>query len=200
MSDIFSELTLFDSAGHSPDVSTIVLWAAIILLVSQTLFLVLTKLMGMNDVSQNLETEKNKEYKTWAAKGVSPWFVLFCDVVNSSLYGPIVEEFVFRFLLMKKILVEVFHFPPQHANVIQAAVFGSMHMTNSVFSVQSVAYSNLQALSSGISGLVSGWVYIQSNSILPSLLSHMLNNFLASSSEVYGYMKYLQHQSTTKTK
>lgn len=186
------DLLSFNKSKPTPGMYTILLYTAIILVVSQLIFLVLTKMIGVDDVNSDIDNEKDKEYEKWAEKNVSPWALLASEIFNSTIYSPVAEELVFRVVLMKYICVDKYGIGPVQANVIQATAFGAMHLTNTAFSTQTSKYTNLQTLSASITGLVSGWAYVQTNSILPSLFSHMINNASAGTSEVLGYFKYLK--------
>lgn len=191
--DIFQEFILFDTSRPAPSFSVICIYACGIIILSQVIFMVLLKIMKISNVNDSLDKEKVKEYEDWKKKGISPWFVLVSDVINSTVYGPVAEELFFRVLLMKFICVKYFKISPGIANIIQSVIFGTMHVTNGVFSIQTQKYSNIQALSAGISGLVSGYGYSSSNSIFSPLLAHMLNNLIASGSEIWGYHQYLKN-------
>jgi membrane protease YdiL (CAAX protease family) len=139
-----------------------------------------------------LEKEKEKEYAEWQKRKLSPWAVAASELLNSTIYSPIAEELTFRLVLMKFVAIKTFNMSVWGANIFQASVFGIMHLTNSVYSTQTQGYTNLQTLSATISGLVSGWVYMKSNSILPPLLAHIINNGSAGLTEVVGYIKFIR--------
>jgi membrane protease YdiL (CAAX protease family) len=113
------------------------------------------------------------------------------ETTSGVLYSPIAEEFVFKFLLMKKLLHEYFKFSPMSSNIIQSLCFGVLHKSNSIFSNQTQSFTNIQGLCATINGFISGWVYQKSNSIIPCLLAHMINNAVAGVSEVVGYSDFL---------
>ena len=60
-------------------------------------------------------------------------------------------------------------------------------MTNAVVSDQQLNRTIIQSIMSGIAGLISGYTYMYTNSILTPLISHMINNALASGSQVVDY-------------
>ena len=74
---------------------------------------------------------------------------------------PIVEELVFRCIVIE-CLVKVVH--PAGAIVLSALVFGVLHGTG------------VQVLGACLLGLVFGWIYYQTRSVLPSILLHVFNN------------------------
>lgn len=190
---MLSELLLFDSSLPAPSMSDIFIYTIGILIVSNLVFVVLCSAFGVN-VNDSLDKEKSKEYIEWKKRKLSPWSVLASEIVNSAIYSPIAEELAFRVLLMKYICMNRLGMDFWTANIIQATVFGGIHLTNNVFSTQSKKYTNLQTLSALITGLVSGWAYYKCNSILPSLLSHVINNGVAGVSEAMGYWLALRHQ------
>lgn len=182
---------LFDESRPAPSMYTVLIYTVGILVASNLVFVVLCALVGV-DANDSLGKEKDKEYVEWAKRKLSPWSVLASEIVNSSLYSPIAEELTFRLLLMKIVCMERLRLSPTMAIIIQGVVFGTMHLTNSVFSIQSGRYTVLQTISALITGLISGWTYYHTNSILPALFSHVLNNASAGLSEVWGYHRYLK--------
>ena len=74
---------------------------------------------------------------------------------------PILEEIVFRRILIEILIKEV---NPAIAIVISALVFGVLHG------------QPVQMLGATLLGLLFGWIYYQSKSILPSILIHIINN------------------------
>jgi membrane protease YdiL (CAAX protease family) len=58
-------------------------------------------------------------------------------------------------------------------------MFGLMHMSNVVASDQQMKKTMLQTLSATIGGLIAGWSYMYTNSILTPIMSHMINNIIA---------------------
>jgi len=199
--NLFDDILLYDSSRPAPSITEILLWTGVILVVSNVIFMTVCALFGV-DSSDTLDKEKDKEYVEWAKNNVSPWAVASSELLNSSIYSPIAEELAFRVLLLKFICVRGLKLNFWVANFIQASVFGTMHMSNVTFTTQTKNYTYLQSISAGISGLISGFVYRQSNSILPSLIAHMLNNASAGISEVVGYVKYRKdnQQSSSKRK
>jgi membrane protease YdiL (CAAX protease family) len=187
--NLFDILLLYDESLPAPTITEILIWTGVILVVSNVIFIAICALFGV-DSSETLDKEKDKEYVEWSKNGVSPWAVASSEILNSSIYSPIAEELAFRVLLLKILCVRGLKLDFWVSNFIQASIFGTMHLSNVTFTTQTKNYTYLQAISAGISGLVSGFVYKQSNSILPSLIAHVLNNASAGMSEVIGYVKY----------
>lgn len=178
---------LFNPNLPHPDIGEIIKYTAQILILGNVLFIVTCKILGISE--SDVIDEKEKRERDWKEAKISPIKLLLGDLVNSTLYSPIAEELTFRYFLMKIILVQKFGIDPVLSNIIQGSLFGLMHMTNSITSSQSVKYSTIQSISAGINGMISGMIYIKSNSIIPSLLAHMIHNGSASFSEFYDYYR-----------
>lgn len=191
---LLDDLLLYDSSRSAPNITEILLWTGVILVISNIIFTAICAIFGVNS-SDTLDKEKDKEYVEWMKHDVSPWAIVSSEILNSSIYSPIAEELAFRVLLLKIICIRGLKLDFWLSNFIQASIFGAMHMSNVTFTTQTKNYTYLQSLSAGISGLVSGFVYRQSNSILPSLIAHMLNNAGAGMSEVVGYIRYRKNKS-----
>ena len=191
--DLLNALVLYDESLPAPSVSEIIIWTAVILVVSNIIFIVLCTLVGINP-NQTLDDEKEKEYQKWYKNNVSPFIVGLGEVLGSTIYSPIAEELTFRFLLLKLICIRKLNMNFWIANMLQATVFGFMHVSNVSFTTQTKKYTVLQSISAAISGAVSGFAYKQCNSILPSLLAHMLNNGAAGAGEIFGYISYKNKQ------
>jgi len=187
--DLLNALILFDTSKPSPALLDILIYTSAILIISNLVFVVLCSLFGI-DSNKTLDTEKNKEFEEWSKKNIAPWTVAFTELLNTTIYSPIAEEITFRLLLMKVGCVIGAGMNPWTANIIQAIIFGVMHLSNIVHTTQTTKYTVLQTISAMISGFVSGWVYIKCNSLLPSLLAHMINNGVAGLTELIGYLKY----------
>ena len=84
---------------------------------------------------------------------------------------------------------------PAGANFLQAIVFGLMHMSNVVSSDQQLNKTVLQTVSSTIGGLIAGWSYMYTNSLLTPIMSHMINNIIATSSDMMEYSMFYAKQS-----
>jgi membrane protease YdiL (CAAX protease family) len=189
---MLEELLLFDSSKPAPDWTNVFIYSAVIIIATQLTFMALTKLMGIDNVNIELDSEKDNEYAEWQKKNISPWSVLFTEIVSSSIYSPIAEELMFRVLLMKFVFSKQLGLNNWTSNILQSLIFGGMHLTNTVFSTQTSKYTKLQTLSATIAGLISGWTYYHTNSIMPSLIAHFINNASAGMSEVIGYSKHLR--------
>jgi membrane protease YdiL (CAAX protease family) len=103
-----------------------------------------------------------------------------------------VEELFFRFLFLKLILIKIFKFNFHTANFFHAVIFGSLHMTNAIVADQEFNRTVMQSIMAGIGGLISGYTYKYTNTILTPLLSHFINNMLSAGSEFIEYSRYYE--------
>ena len=190
---LFNELLKFDPNKDVSDTKSQILAAIGILLFSNMSFIVLMKVFAKDllNKSENDEKEELKEYKE---KEISPTNLYLSDCLNSVLYAPIVEELVFRFFIFKTILYRKFNMNIHSANILQAFIFGGFHITNSTFGEQRLSTTIVQVIAATISGIINGYSYIYTNSILPSILAHILNNLLATHSNYVSYKDYLENK------
>ena len=191
--NMLETVLLFDENKPAPSLYEILIYTVVILVSTLIIFSVLCKVLRI-DTDKPLDTHQNNEYEKWDKNGLSPAKILVTEVLSSTLYAPIAEELVFRVLLTKFLLVKGLGINKHISILIEAILFGSLHLTNQVYSNQDKNFTYLQSLSATIAGIVSGYVYIQSNSILPSLFAHMINNGIASIEEVIGYNNYLKNK------
>ena len=145
----------------------------------------------VDDYHQDIDIE----FTSYKQKAVSPLIFGVSEMINGGIYAPIVEELFFRFLLFKIIFIKIFRMNPSGANILQAIVFGLMHMSNVVSSDQQLNKTILQTVSSSIGGLIAGWSYMYTNSLLTPIMSHMINNIIATSSDMMEYSMFYAKQS-----
>jgi membrane protease YdiL (CAAX protease family) len=89
--------------------------------------------------------------------------LLILGIVNLCLFAPILEEILFRGFISKSLLP----YGSAFAIVSSAILFGIMH-------------GNLvQAIPTILLGLVLGYIRVQANSVIPTILIHSVNNILA---------------------
>lgn len=88
-----------------------------------------------------------------------PLYLDFC------LLGPIMEEFAFRGVLLGGLLRMRCH--PWLAILLSAIVFSAFHISPITF------------LGITVSGIVYGWLFWRTKSLLPSILGHLINNAIA---------------------
>jgi len=184
---LFNELIYFDPSKPSPTFINQIVIGISIMLFSNIVFSVIVKTFGKK-IESKMAEESNNEYKNYNEKDINPSNLLISDLINSVAYAPITEELFFRFFLFKTLLYRKLKFNVHVANMIQAFTFGAFHITNSVFGEQEEITTFVQILSASISGLINGYAYYYFNSITPCIVSHLLNNLMATH---YNYKQYL---------
>lgn len=97
----------------------------------------------------------------------SNWVGILCIAV----LGPVLEELLFRGAITRILLNE---YKPGLAILFSALIFGIFHINPA------------QVLSATLIGLVLGWMYYKTASLIPCILLHVLNNSLS----VYLSLKY----------
>ncbi|NDV63756.1 CPBP family intramembrane glutamic endopeptidase [Bacteroides sp. 224] len=90
----------------------------------------------------------------------SNWLGILCV----ALLGPILEELLFRGAVTKILLAQ---YTPTKAIIISALIFGLFHINPA------------QVFSATLIGLLLGWMYYKTASLLPCILLHVLNNSLS---------------------
>jgi membrane protease YdiL (CAAX protease family) len=181
------ELLLFDTTKPMADFGVILAVAVCAVILNNIVFSLILSKTSMKD---SLGDEENTEYEALKEKGISPALLGVSEVLNSGIYAPLVEELFFRFLLFKVLMVKTFNLNIHTANILHAVIFGSLHMTNAVMSDQGINKTILQSIASATGGLISGYTYVYTNSILTPLLSHFLNNMIATGHEMIDYMHF----------
>ena len=92
-------------------------------------------------------------------------------ILAIAIVGPILEELLFRGAITKALLQK---FSPGKAIFISALIFGIFHI------------NPVQILPAFLIGLLLGWIYYKTASLIPCILMHILNNSLS----VYLNLKY----------
>lgn len=92
-------------------------------------------------------------------------------ILAIAIVGPVLEELLFRGAITKALLQE---YNPMKAILISALLFGIFHI------------NPIQMLPAFLIGLLLGWVYYKTASLIPCILMHVLNNSLS----VYLSIKY----------
>lgn len=90
----------------------------------------------------------------------SGWMGIFCIAV----LGPVLEELLFRGAITKVLLRE---YSPAQAITFSALIFGVFHL------------NPVQVVAASLIGLLLGWIYYKSASLVPCILLHVLNNSLS---------------------
>jgi membrane protease YdiL (CAAX protease family) len=188
---LMNELIHFDPSKPTAPYSVQILVAVAIVILTNLVYKTIMKFFPTT-VNDNVDEDRKFEYSALKNKGVSVSKLALAEIFNGTIYAPIAEELFFRFFLMKILFVRKLKMNVHIANVAQASIFGVLHLTNTVYSDQGPRFSAAQSLSSFIIGLISGVSYIQTNSILPALIAHMINNLWACTYQVQSYKGYLE--------
>ena len=88
--------------------------------------------------------------------------ITFPNVLNICLLAPIAEEITFRGVLLGGLLR--MHCQPWLAILLSAIIFGAIHMSPMTF------------LGVTIGGVIYGWLFWRTRSILPCIIAHIVNN------------------------
>ena len=185
------ELLLFDVTKSMDDYSTILIVAISAVIFNNILYNVFMRNMPM-DYNEVLSDEQGREFDSYKEKKISPVVLGVSELINSGIYAPMVEELFFRFLFLKLILIKIFKFNFHTANFFHAVIFGSLHMTNAIVADQEFNRTVMQSIMAGIGGLIAGYTYKYTNTILTPLLSHFINNMLSAGSEFIDYSRYYE--------
>ena len=105
----------------------------------------------------------------------SGWTGILCIV----LLGPILEEFVFRRAVMKALLQK---YSPAVSILISGLLFGVVHLNPA------------QIVNASIMGFLLAWIYWRTQSLIPCILIHVLNNSLS----VYLNLNYPEAETTAE--
>ena len=111
----------------------------------------LTELLGVPD--NMTDTFGEMSNNAWAL-----WVMAFL--------GPISEEICFRYGVAGSLLEEI-PSSPNVAIIVSALLFGLIHMNPA------------QMVGATLLGLYFGWLYAKTRSVIPSLVCHVFNNFVA---------------------
>lgn len=88
----------------------------------------------------------------------------FWGIIAVTLFGPFIEELIFRGAITRFLLEK---YNPKSAIVISALIFGLVHM------------NPVQIIGGFFMGLLLGWIYYKTKSILPVFIVHVINNSLS---------------------
>lgn len=185
------ELLLFDVTKPMANYSTIILVAVSAVLLNNIIYTVYMR----NATSRYMNTlveEQGREFDVYKDKQISPLVLGVSEFINSGIYAPMVEELFFRFLFLKIVLIKIFKFDFHTANFFHAVIFGALHMTNAVVSDQEINRTIIQSVMAGFGGLIAGYTYLYTNTILTPLLSHFINNMMSAGSEFIDYSKHYE--------
>lgn len=92
-------------------------------------------------------------------------------ILSIAILGPVLEELLFRGAITRVLLKK---YNPTKAIILSALVFGIFHLNPA------------QIVTATLIGLLLGWIYYKTASLIPCILIHILNNSLS----VYMGLKY----------
>lgn len=95
----------------------------------------------------------------------------FIGAMTISVFAPLLEEVLFRGAIQGYMMR---HFRPWTAIICSALVFGIIHM------------NPVQVVYATLLGVILGWIYYRTGSLLPVILGHVLNNSVATVSMLLG--------------
>jgi len=177
------ELIKFDPSKPMASVPIQIIVTLAIMILSNILFRLFLKLWP-NTIYNDMYDDRVQEYTSLENKQIGVLAFATSEILNGSLYAPVAEELFFRFFLFKTVFVAKLNMNPHMANLLQATIFGGLHLTNTIYSEQVTRMSVIQSFSSAIIGLLSGYAYMYTNSILPATFAHILNNVNATVIEI----------------
>ena len=96
----------------------------------------------------------------------------FVGAITISVFAPLLEEVLFRGAIQGYMMR---HFKPWTAIICSALVFGLIHM------------NPVQVVYATLLGVIFGWIYYRTGSLLPVILGHVLNNSVATISLLLGF-------------
>jgi membrane protease YdiL (CAAX protease family) len=197
MITVWDELLKFDPTLPSASGQHLIV-ATLAILVLTTLIFRVSLIFFPDTIKDNVVDDKKLEYKELKRKKVNPQTLIFGELLNGSILPSLQEELLFRFVLLKLVLFRGLKMNIHLANFLQAIIFGSCHMGNAIYSEQTTRISFIQSISASITGLICGYSYYYTNSIIPSIAAHMINNIFASYDQVSAYKSYLRETRTNK--
>jgi predicted Abi (CAAX) family protease len=169
------DVFVFDETSSQWKCPEIILGSLCIVIISQILTLVVCKSIGI-DIEKDIQTEKDKMIKSWKDSDTNLALIISSEILGTIIYPSLAEELVFKFFIMKKILVEIYGINPYISNVIQSILFSLTHYINVLAIKQDRKYTSIQLISTFITGIVGGIFYIKSNNLAVPILAHMINN------------------------
>ena len=91
-------------------------------------------------------------------------------IIAAVIVAPIGEEIIFRGMITKLLLEE---YRPTKAIIISALIFGIIH------------FNPAQIPGAIIAGILLGWLYYKTRSVIPGIILHFINNAVAVLSTIY---------------
>ena len=130
-----------------------------------SVLLVFASMFALNIFVQSFELED------MLAKQMNALSHNLVGALTISLFAPLLEEALFRGAIQGYMMR---HFKPWTAIICSALVFGLVHM------------NPVQVVYATCLGVIFGWIYYRTGSLLPVILGHVLNNSIATILTVSG--------------
>ena len=182
---LFDEILRFDAKKPAASFKNQALVAGLM-----ALWLWVSPLVSSALISEkSLERETLREYNWRVKNGVTPGRQMAVGILRRSFYSSVSEELLFRVIVLKCLVYKV-GMKSWQANILQAVVFGSLHMTNAVTRQQGVKTSVCQSVIASVSFWLYGWSFMTTNSIWPALVVHMFGNLYFSTGDSLSYEEF----------
>lgn len=181
----------FNEQEPTIDTEHIVYYTVAILVLETLTTTVINKILYDTHKTTIVE-EQNTEYKTYKDKNIPLPNVFINELTNSVFFSPIAEEFVFKIFVLKIICTKYLKLNSHVSNILQSILFSLLHLSNYMITNQTKIYNTVQCVSALFSSMVTGYVYIHTNSILPPLIAHILINLFSSINTLINYNIYIK--------
>jgi len=178
-----------ESKDNKLEFNNIIIITVCILLFSQVITMAICKILNI-DIEEDIDKNTDKLIKKWHELGLNVYNIIIGEFLGSVLYSPIAEEFVYKFLLIKYLLVNKYGINPFISCFIQSLIFSITHYSNLILTEQNPKFNKIQIINAFVSSFISGIFYIQYNSLIPCILAHIVNNGLASVNDIIKFVNY----------
>jgi len=182
-SDVFREILLFDTSRpdskFTKDFSVAV---AIFLITYITVYISLKVYLAASGSSQRKYNDITyngflKSMDSLDKKHITKDKFLLLGTLGSSIWPAINEELLFRFIVLKVVLVGKLKLNIHLAVFISALLFALVHYNNWFRTDATMAESHVQVLQTFMLGILFGYSYYYTNNIITPMMAHFFNNF-----------------------
>lgn len=182
-SDVFREILLFDTSRpdskFTKDFSVAV---AIFLITYITVYISLKVYLAASGSSQRKYNDITyngflKSMDSLEKKHITKDKFLLLGTLGSSIWPAINEELLFRFIVLKVVLVGKLKLNIHLAVFISALLFALVHYNNWFRTDATMAESHVQVLQTFMLGILFGYSYYYTNNIITPMMAHFFNNF-----------------------
>ena len=129
-------------------------------------------------ISKDYNNRESMLEKLLVSKNIKIVDNLICDTFFTCVMPSLQEEIFFRFVLLKTIFVNKFKMNIHIAIFLSSVLFGVIHYINIIVSNSIVSLTHIQVIDSFICGMLFGYSYYYTNSILSPIMLHFLMNFM----------------------